>query len=239
MRNSGNVRKSKPHVFHWPESFMNMKFNDEKIDYNVICYRHLIKHLLILVLQLKKFICVNFFRYQIQMKTLKRSLSPGLGARRACQMKWELIPKADRGAHHVEAPASIHHYRVIPWEGAAGPCSWSGLELGPRQRLQGNKFCLSLGKVVTAANRRPVLSRRHHWDRNVDFCLGQEGLGSAAVTNKPQTTVGFYQPRVLPSPHSESIMNLLGAESTSPALNAQSEGAVAVQVTVPGAVEGK
>lgn len=31
------------------------------------------------------------------MKTLKRSLSPGLGARRACQMKWELIPKADRG----------------------------------------------------------------------------------------------------------------------------------------------
>ena len=31
MRNSGNVRKSKPHVFHCPESFMNMKFNDEKI----------------------------------------------------------------------------------------------------------------------------------------------------------------------------------------------------------------
>ena len=28
---------------------MNMKFNDEKIDYNVIFYRHLIKHLLILV----------------------------------------------------------------------------------------------------------------------------------------------------------------------------------------------
>ena len=51
MRNSGNVRKSKPHVFHCPESFMNMRFNDEKIENNVIFYRHLIKHLLILVLQ--------------------------------------------------------------------------------------------------------------------------------------------------------------------------------------------
>ena len=54
MRNSGNVRKSKPHVFHCPESFMNMRFNDEKIENNVIFYRHLIKHLLILVLQFFK-----------------------------------------------------------------------------------------------------------------------------------------------------------------------------------------
>ena len=30
---------------------MNMRFNDEKIENNVIFYRHLIKHLLILVLQ--------------------------------------------------------------------------------------------------------------------------------------------------------------------------------------------
>ena len=31
------------------------------------------------------------------MKALKQSLNPGLCARRACQMKWELFLKADRG----------------------------------------------------------------------------------------------------------------------------------------------
>ena len=154
------------------------------------------------------------------MEALRQSLNPGLCARRACQMKWELFPKADRGCGPCRGSLSIHHCRAIPWEGTAGPCSWPGLELGPRQRLQGNRFCLSLRKVVTAADRRLVLSRRHHWDGNEDFCLGQEGLGSAAEANKPQITVGFYQPRFLLSPHSESIMNHLGAESTSPTLSA-------------------
>lgn len=106
--------------------------------------------------------------------------------------------KQTEGVDHAEAPSSIHHCRAIPREGTAGPYSWPGLELGPRQRLQGNRFCLSLRKVVTAANRRLFLSRRHHWDGNEDFCLGQEGLGSAAEANKPQTTVSFYQDSFLP-----------------------------------------
>lgn len=52
----------------------------------------------------------------------------------------------------------INHCRAVPWEGAAGPGQRPRLELGPRQRLQGNRFHLSLRKLGRAANRRSVLS---------------------------------------------------------------------------------
>lgn len=116
------------------------------------------------------------------MKALETVISPGLGAKRACQTKWELFPEAE-SVDPAEATSPVNHCRLIPREGAAGPRSWPRLELGPRQRLQGNRFCLSLRKLVRAADRRTVLSGKHCWNGNKDFSVGQERLSSVAVTN--------------------------------------------------------
>lgn len=141
------------------------------------------------------------------MKALETVISPGLGAKRACQTKWELFLEAE-SVDPAEAPSPVNHCRLIPWEGGSWAPSMAEAGTGAKAEAAG-KQVLSLRKLVRAANRRTVLSGKHHWNGNKDFSVGQERLGSVAVTNEPQTT------RLLPtkSPFTcyESIVGHLGA----------------------------
>ena len=93
-----------------------------------------------------------------------------------------------------------------------GGSSWAPFmaEAGAGAKAEAaGKQVLSLRKLVRAADRRTVLSGKHHWKGNKDFSVGQERLGSAAVTNEPQTT--RLRPTKSPFTYYESIVGHLGA----------------------------
>lgn len=56
------------------------------------------------------------------MKALEIVLSPGLGAKKACKIKWKLFRKCLDMDPEV-ASLLINHCRAGPWEGGAGTCS--------------------------------------------------------------------------------------------------------------------